>query len=111
MIFINSIETMFGIIIFDLGDGDASIHFVDQTRWNQILAIHSSVDTSNPDWKYDLSDIIGYLTLDADPNTYRPDNAPDRKGKLLTTLHTQTYSVEFPKVAVQGTLLGVLTFP
>jgi hypothetical protein len=77
----------FGIVVFDLNGGDLAVHFVDGTRWNQM---------------------IGWLTCDDRPETDPPVNAPERRGALLKTVYTQRWVFE-PVEEVEGRLLGILT--
>lgn len=102
--------TGFGIVVFDLNGGDAVFHFVDRERWTQILEVHSATDYKARGWKYSLQEMIGWLTADVSPEYERPEGAPDRRGKLLANLHTQTFVVEPAKGGIAGVLLGILTF-
>lgn len=101
--------TRFGVIVFDLAGGDATYHFVDKDRWDQIVAVHAAVDESDRHWEMKLADVVGWLTADDRPETDRPEHAPDRLGQLLKTVYTQTFVVK--RLSIQGELLGILTFP
>lgn len=106
----------FGIVVFDLNGGDLAVHFVDGTRWNQILVANvsqcsgfSEATQETPDnWKEPLNDLIGWLTCDDRPETDPPVNAPERRGALLKTVYTQRWVFE-PVEEVEGRLLGILT--
>jgi len=70
----------FGIVVFDLNGGDLAVHFVDGTRWNQILVAN-------------VSQCSGFS---------------ERRGALLKTVYTQRWVFE-PVEEVEGRLLGILT--
>lgn len=99
----------YGIVVFDLNGGDAAYHFVDQERWEQVVAVHNAGDDGASGWADQACEVAGWLTSDGSPETDRPEGAPDRKGALLKTCFTQTFVVE--QVGLQGELLGILTFP
>lgn len=110
----------FGIIAFDLSGGDAAIIIVDEERWTQIKNLTEEVDASVDRWKDKLVDLIGFLTddeLDSDDAdstesiwTTSDSPPPIRKGKVLSTVLTQTFCPELVK-NMSGTLIGILTFP
>lgn len=106
----------YGIVTFNLSDGDAVHHFVDRERWLQILAVHDAADFGLRG-RDRLRDDIGWLTNDDASEEEQeewaaayPDRCPERKGRLLTSAYTQTWSVE-PVDGVTGTLIGILTLP
>ena len=98
-----------GIIVFDLGGGDAAYHFVNHERWDQIKALHAAVDDQATGWQDRLTEFVGYLTSDGNPEFQKPAGGPERKGGLLRSVYTQTYVLETLKVP--GPILGILTFP
>lgn len=102
----------FGIVVLDLMGGDAAYHFVDEARWNQIVAVHGAVDDKQPRWQEKLWEVVGWLTCDTSPEVDRPEGAPNREGRLLADVYTQTYVLEgMAEKGVEGKLLGILTFP
>ena len=97
----------FGIIVSDLGDGDASYTFVDEERWEQIVALNETLNESLS--KDDLIEYVGWLTSIPSDEVDRPKGSPDGRGTILKRVFTQTFSVE--PVDVQGQLIGIITFP
>ena len=105
----------FGIVVLDLSGGDAAYNFVDQERWDQILKVWKSAEEKSKSfkgggWKDHFIETIGWLTCDENPEVDAPFGAPERRGKLLKTAYTQTYTVEMVD-GVEGRLLGILTLP
>ncbi len=99
----------FGIIVTNTNHRNAIWSFVDEERWNQIVDFHRSLNDKKSDWQYRSMEVVGWLTADNYGETDRPVGAPERKGKVLKTVFTQTFVVE--NANLDGVLLGILTFP
>jgi len=96
----------YGIIIFDLMGGDAVHHFVDRERWNQISKL---VSKDVHDGSNRLNELVLWICGEDEEEDDHPEGYPDRKGRLLASIYTQTYVPE--KANIQGALIGMLTFP
>jgi hypothetical protein len=92
-----------GIVVGNLGDGDASYAFVDEERWEQIVGLPDTLPND------DLIECIAWLTMPPDPEVQRPRGAPEPRGTLLKRVFTQTFSPE--AVGLEGHIIGILTIP
>lgn len=91
-----------GLVVTDMMDGDGHWVLVDDELWQQITTLEF------PDTReglYHRQETIGYLSCD-DPEVYKPEYAPERRGKILKTFHTQTHVIE--NVRLDG-IVGIIT--
>lgn len=91
---------MAGLVVLDLGGGDAAITVVDSVLWEQIKSIPEE-NTGR------YQEIIIWLTC-TDPDVDRPEGAPDRQGQVLREYYTQTFAVEEVDIT---DVTGILTLP
>jgi len=99
----------FGIVVFDLSGGDAAYHFVDGERFLQIGELVRAAGDEER-WQDRLNEHVGWLTCDGHDEVEKPTGAPERRGKLLKTYYTQTYTLELT-AGIEGFCLGILTLP
>ncbi len=81
-----------GLVITDMMDGDAHWTVVDDDLWKQILDLDYP-ETHNNQRK----EAIMYLSCD-DKEVWKPEHAPERRGKILWEFHTQTGVIEHEKL-------------
>jgi hypothetical protein len=98
----------FGIIIFNLGDGDFVVDLVDKARFEQI----DDLSKQNLD-KTLFEDIADWLTSDficsySRAKSKKPNGFPERIGKLLKEVECRTLSVEHLEQEIEGKLIGFL---
>jgi len=92
---------MAGIIVQDLGGGDAAFTFVNHVLWAQICAVRES-DTQDP-WA-----IIGWLVT---PDSAVPKDAPTREGRIIGTWFTQAGVIELIDLLGSHNICGILVLP
>jgi len=89
-----------GLVVTDLMGGDAHWCVVDDELWQQIVGL------DYPDTHNNLRlEAIGYLTC-KDPEVYKPEHAPERRGQILREFFTQTGVLEHEKL---DGIVGILT--
>ena len=101
--------TPFGIVVNNLGGGDASYTFVDEERWSQIVALNDTLNEPGGLKRGPLMEVVMWLTSAPGEEVDPPPNPPEPRGKILKQVFTQTFVME--AVDLQGTLIGILTYP
>lgn len=93
---------MSGLVVTDLGGGDLCFAAVDDELWDQITEYRETVVASFADRAmsegggFDRAaawECVAWLAQD-DPECDRPKGAPDRRGKVLGQVFTQTGVIE-----------------
>mgnify|MGYP003475836879 CR=1 FL=1 len=98
----------YGIIIFNLGDGDFVVSIVDKARFEQVA------DFSKQNLDRTLfEDIADWLTSDficsySVAKSQKRKGFPERVGKLLKETECSTLSVERLEQEIEGKLIGFL---
>lgn len=90
-----------GLIVFNLGGGDASFTYVDEARWDQLIDYQVKMDP------YDLSLFIEFMDYLTDPEGNIDYNFPAREGSILRQLCTQRGVAEDADFAYH--LIGIIT--
>lgn len=98
----------YGIIIFNLGDGDFVVSIADKVRFEQIDNLSKqNLDRATfqdiADWL--TSDFVCYYSLS---KREKPKGFPEKVGKLLKEFECSTLAVEHLEQEIEGKLIGFL---